>query len=287
MKPLTATASRGSTQNKAQSGKWPIVLSLLLFCGLGGFFVVRPQFAPPVATPQTTTTAIEPKQIRWQVVNSYPHDANAFTQGLVWHNGGFYEGTGLVGKSQLRRVEFPSGKVLRKKDLPKDVFGEGVAMVGDKLYQLTWQSNRGFIYDRESFKLLSEFSYASEGWGLTYDGKHLILSDGTSTLTFLDPQTMQPVRHLNVTANGNALKNLNELEWINGAILANVWQTDTIVKIDPATGMVTAYLDLSGLLPQRLRTGKEDVLNGFTSPANCGRASLKSKLRTARCDSSF
>jgi glutaminyl-peptide cyclotransferase len=197
------------------------------------------------------------------VLGSHPHDPEAFLQGLVWHDGGFYESTGLYGRSYLRRVAFPSGDVLQQVALPDEYFGEGLALVGDRLVQLTWRSKRGFVYDRVTFGLLGGFAYETEGWGLTYDGASLIMSDGSDVLTFLDPEGYQPVRTLPVTLDGRPLRALNELEWIEGEIWANVWQTDLIVRIDPATGRVTGVMDLTGLLPSDRRTGREDVLNGI------------------------
>ena len=228
-----------------------VVLGLVLVVGLFGSLMR--QSAPTLARP-----------VPYQVVNSYPHDPEAFLQGLVWHDGGFYESTGLEqGRSSLRRVEFPSGEVRRIIRLEPHLFGEGLALVGDRLIQLTWQNQRGFVYDRETFRRLGDFAYQGEGWGLTYDGRHLIMSNGTDTLTYLDPQTFQPARRLRVTLDGRPVTSLNELEFIEGEVWANVWQSDRVVRIDPATGQVTSYLDLTGLLRPELRTGAEDVLNGI------------------------
>ncbi|HVF92568.1 MAG TPA: glutaminyl-peptide cyclotransferase [Blastocatellia bacterium] len=202
-------------------------------------------------------------QASYEVVNSYPHDPTAFLQGLVWYDGVFYESTGLEGKSTLRRVEFPSGKVLKQVRLDPELFGEGLALVNDRLIQLTWTTGKGFVYDRESFNKLAEFTYDTEGWGLAYDGQNLILSDGSNVLTYLDPQTFKPVKKLSVTMNGRPARQLNELEFIEGEIWANVWQTDRILRIDPASGQVTSYLDLRDLLPPQMRRGGEDVLNGI------------------------
>lgn len=214
----------------------------------------------------------------YEVVATYPHDEEAFLQGLIWQDGGFYESTGQYGKSSLRRVEFPSGKVVKKVDLASDLFGEGLALVGDRLIQLTWTSNRGLVYDRESLKLVGEFSYKSEGWGLTYDGTNLIMSDGSSTLTFLDPQTFKPVRQLPVRLDGKPVYNLNELEFIEGEIWANVWQTDNILQIDPATGQVVSLLDLEGILKPSNKKGGEDVLNGIAYDAAQKRIFVCGKL---------
>jgi glutamine cyclotransferase len=211
------------------------------------------------------------------MVDSFPHDPDAFLQGLVWHEGGFYESTGLYGESTLRRVEFPSGRVLKKISLSPDMFGEGVALVGDHLVQLTWQAHRGFVYDRDTFRMIREFSYPTEGWGITFDGTNLIMSDGSNTLTYIDPQTYQPVKKLNVTMNDRPVMELNELEFIEGEIWSNVWQADTILRIDPQTGKVTSYLDMRGVLPREFRTGHEDVLNGIAYDAEHKRIFISGK----------
>jgi glutamine cyclotransferase len=213
----------------------------------------------------------------YEVVNSIPHDSRAFLQGLVWHNG-FFESTGQFGRSSLRRVEYPTGKVLQRVDLDAQYFGEGLAMVDNRLIQLTWQSHRGFVYDRDTFKLMREFSYDTEGWGLTYDGKSLILSDGTSILTFLDPENFNPTRKLSVKIDGGALRDLNELEYIDGEIWANIWHTDQIARIDPASGQVKSYLDLAGILPDGERSDPEAVLNGIAYDAQNKRIYVSGKL---------
>lgn len=210
------------------------------------------------------------KLVSHEVINSYPHDSRAFLQGLVFHDAGFYESTGQLGESTLRRVELATGRVIKKHDLPPDVFGEGVALVGDRLFQLTWQNKKGFVYDRETFRLLQEFRYDTEGWGLAFDGTNLILSDGTSDLTFFDPQTYKPVRKLRVTPDRQLLLglnepvlDLNELEFIEGEIWANIWHEDLILRIDPASGRVTSYLNLKELRPRETLNDDEAVLNGI------------------------
>lgn len=213
----------------------------------------------------------------YEVVASYPHDRDAFLQGLVWHDGGFYESTGLYGESSLRRVAFPSGEVLQRVDLPRELFGEGLALVGEKLVQLTWRSGLGLVYDRATFQQVGEFRYQTEGWGLTYDGAALILSDGSDVLTFLDPESYQPLRTVSVTLDGRPLRALNELEWIEGEVWANVWQTDLIVRIDPASGAVTSVLDLTGLLPASERSDRDDVLNGIAYDPETGRIFVSGK----------
>jgi len=259
-------------QTPAKKRQSPLTIAVIavLLLALVGFFGLS-MFSNGPKSPEVPSSnnpsATVAKKVEWEVVDSYPHDPDAFLQGLLWYENGFYEGTGLNGKSSLRHVEFPSGKVLKKIDLPQEYFGEGVALVNDHLIQLTWQSHKGFVYERESFKKIREFSYPTEGWGLTYDGKNLILSDGSSSLFFLDPETFQTVRKIDVTMNGAPLRELNELEYIDGEIWSNVWQTDKIVRINPTTGLVTSYLDMTGILTRQYRTGNENVLNGIAYDA--------------------
>jgi len=230
--------------------------------------------SPGAAAPVTES----PRALAWDVVRSGPHDPTAFLQGLVWHDGGFFESTGLAGRSTLRRVEWPSGRVVRRVSLPPDVFGEGLARVGDHLFQLTWRSGRAFVYDLATFRLVREFRYEGEGWGLAYDGRSLILSDGSSVLTFLDPARFTPTRRLPVTWNGRPVDRLNELEVVDGQVWANVWHTDLIVLIDPASGRVTSYLDLQGLRPVAARADAEAVLNGIAYDPATRRLFVSGKL---------
>lgn len=212
----------------------------------------------------TQTETLEQTPVwRYEVVERYPHDPAAFTQGLVWLDNIFYEGTGLYGRSSLRQVERETGAVIKQVNLPEQYFGEGITILGDQLYQLTWKSHVGFIYDKNSFEKLSEFNYPTEGWGITHDGERLIMSDGSATLYMWDPETLAEVGQIQVTDQGQPVVRLNELEYIDGQIYANVWQTDYIAIIDPATGNVNGWLDLSGILTPAERTGGEDVLNGI------------------------
>jgi glutaminyl-peptide cyclotransferase len=198
------------------------------------------------------------------VVHTYPHDPNAFTQGLVFVDGHLYESTGLRGRSSLRMVDLATGNVLQKHDLPQEYFGEGLTDWGSTLIQLTWNSHLAFVYDRFSFKVQRTFSYAGEGWGLTHDAAHLILSDGTPDLRFLDPNSFRVTRKLHVTdESGRGVENLNELEFIHDEIYANIWQTDEIVRISPQTGKVIARIDLSGIIDKRELHGEGAVLNGI------------------------
>lgn len=182
----------------------------------------------------------------YKVVNAYPHDPVAFTQGLLYHDGWLYEGTGLHGASSLRKVELHTGRVLERRDLPEKYFGEGIAICGNRIIQLTYQSNTGFIYDL-NLQPVGSFSYPTEGWGLTCDGSHLILSDGTAMLRWLDAKTFRIVRTVTVTDSGTPVTHLNELEYVNGEIFANIWKTDTLARISPDSGEVTGWIDLGRL----------------------------------------
>lgn len=277
----TLTRNKAVQKNPSQTAKLGLIaIAALLGLALVYFLLIRSDATAPAgpAGANQSTATTPAKQDAYEIVNDYPHDPQAFTQGLVWYDNGFYESTGLAGRSTLRRVEFPSGKVARSISLAPDLFAEGLALVGDRLSQLTWQSHRGFVYDRETFKLLREFSYNTEGWGLAYDGKNLVMSDGSSTLTFLNPETFQPGRRLIVTWNGRAQDQLNELEYIEGEIWANVWQTDWILRIDPETGRVKSFLDLKNLLSPQLRSGSEDVLNGIAYDPQTHRIFVTGKL---------
>jgi glutaminyl-peptide cyclotransferase len=201
----------------------------------------------------------------YTVVRSYPHDAAAFTQGLQYVDGFLYEGTGNHGASSLRKVKLETGEVLQKRDLPEQYFGEGIVVVKDEIVQLTYKTEIGFVYDRQTFAPKRTFRYQGEGWGLTDDGTNLIMSDGTDRLRVLDRSTMKELRRIPVTASGTPVKDLNELERVKDEILANIWMTDYIARID-RTGRVTGWIDLRGLLPPRERT-KADVLNGIAYDA--------------------
>jgi glutamine cyclotransferase len=200
----------------------------------------------------------------YKLIATYPHDPTAFTQGLVFADGQLYESTGLNGESSLRRVEISTGKVLQEIKVPEEYFAEGLALVGDELLQLTWQHQRGFAYDRKTFARKRTFAYTGEGWGIAYDAAGgLVMSNGSDTLTFLHPKTQAATRTLRVHDAGRPVPNLNELEWVDGEIWANVWMTDRIARISPSTGDVKAWVDLSALWPRSERQPPADVLNGI------------------------
>jgi len=211
------------------------------------------------------------------VLAKYPHDSAAFTQGLLYADGLFYESAGLYGQSTLRKVEPKTGAVLLEKRLDAQYFAEGLALLEGKLYQLTWKENTGFIYDPQDFRQLGTFSYPTEGWGLTTDGSSLILSDGSATLYFLDPQTLQTTRALQVNLDGAPLDRLNELEYIRGEIYANIWYTDLIARIDPTSGEVVGVIDCGSLRDGEGAPGPNDVLNGIAYDARGDRLYLTGK----------
>lgn len=214
------------------------------------------------------STAIEerPQEIHYtyRIINAFPHDPKAFTQGLIYHHGFIYESTGLYGRSSLRRARLEDGSILQKVSLPDHLFGEGISIWEDRIIQLTWRENIALVYDLETLSLVGEFVYDTEGWGLTHNEEFLIMSDGSSTLTFRDPTSFEPIKTITVTSKKGPVHRLNELEHIEGSIYANIWFEDTIARIDPKTGYVTAWINLSGLLDSV--DGYEDpvdVLNGI------------------------
>ena len=213
----------------------------------------------------------------YQVVHAFPHDQNAFTQGLQYVDGVLYEGTGLNGRSSIRKVKLETGEVLQKRDVPAQHFGEGITVWKSDLIELTWQSQVALVYDRDTFQERRTLPYAGEGWGLTHDGVNLIMSDGTDYLRFLDPTTLQVRRRVRVMAHESPLRNLNELEYVKGEVLANVWTTDYIARIAPETGRVLGYIDLSGLLSANERPS-DGVLNGIAYDAARDRLFVTGKL---------
>jgi len=227
--------------------------------------------ALPLVTPtKGADTAVSSAQVptyTYQIINTYPHDPNAFTQGLVFHRGVLYEGTGRNGYSSIRLTDLETGIVLHQRDLSAEYFGEGITIWQDRLIQLTWQSGVGFIYDLATFAPLGSFSYPGEGWGLTHDDQRLIMSDGTDVIRFLDLESLAENGRIQVHDQNGPVVRLNELEYINGEIWANIWQTNTIARISPQTGQVVGWIDLTGLLNPADLTQPADVLNGIAYDA--------------------
>lgn len=262
-----------------------IFLLLAISTACGGNTVVSNGNSPTNKPANKTMPATVPTYT-YEIVNTFPHDRKAFTQGLIVNNGTMYEGTG--GKrdrgdafaSSLRKVEIESGKVLQKYDMPPEFFGEGITMLNGKIYQLTWQEKTGFVYDAADFKLLKEFRYAGEGWGLTHDGTNLFMSDGTHVIRVVEPENFQTVRTIVVKdERGQPIMKLNELEYVKGEIWANVWETGFIARIDPASGNLLGRIDLNKLADQELRSSETaDVLNGIAYDEATDRIFVTGKL---------
>ncbi|HEX9922254.1 MAG TPA: glutaminyl-peptide cyclotransferase [Anaerolineae bacterium] len=214
----------------------------------------------------------------FRIINIYPHDSNAYTQGLIYQDDIFYEGTGLRGQSTLRKVEVETGQVFQLLRLADELFGEGITIFGDRIIQLTWQEHIGFVYDKNSFELQQEFTYPTEGWGLTHDGERLIMSDGTALLYFRDPANLTEIGRVEVFDENGPVILLNELEYINGEVFANIYRTDRIARIDPQTGRVLGWIDLTGLLTPEDRLQPVDVLNGIAYDAEADRLFVTGKL---------
>lgn len=215
-------------------------------------------------------SSVDESQVRYytfEVINSYPHDPDAFTQGLVFEGGFLYESTGLYGRSTVRKTDIGTGAVLASRKLDKSYFGEGLAIVEDRIFQLTWKEKTCFVYDKNSIILFKSFAYPGEGWGLAYDGKDLVMSDGTGVLRFIDPTTFKEARRVEVTEKGSQISLLNELEYLEGEIWANIWQKDQIARISPRTGRVTGWIDLKGLRNLAGVSNSEAVLNGIAYDA--------------------
>ena len=249
-------------------------------CRLFILLLATAPFVPMAVTAQEGTPVREiPPTFGYRVVTEYPHDRRAFTQGLAYVDGVLYEGTGLYGESTVRRVDLATGEVLQAVRLSKEYFGEGIAVLGDRIYQLTWENGVCIVLDRETFELQEAFTYQTEGWGLTTDGERLIMSDGTNRLFIRDPETFAELDTIDVFDGPRAISNLNELEIVEGEIWANVWQTDRIVRIDPETGHVTGWIDLSGLLSEKDRERHPvDVLNGIAYDPETDRLFVTGKL---------
>lgn len=214
----------------------------------------------------------------YRVVHTYPHDPAAFTQGLIYLNGLLYESTGLWGRSSVRAVALETGKVIHQQNVPQKFFAEGLTNWAGSLVQLTWQTHEGFVYNLFTFQQERTFQYDGEGWGLTQDGTHLIMSDGTPFLRIIDPKTFQEIKRIKVMDQGMPVENLNELEYIKGEVYANIWQTDRIACISASTGRVTGWIDLTGLLPPADKQAGADVLNGIAYDRAKNRLFVTGKL---------
>ena len=232
----------------------------------------------PIQTVAPSSTVDTIPVYTYRVVASYPHDRMAFTQGLVVEDAVLYEGTGLHGRSTLRRVELETGGILMVRALPANIFGEGITIQRDRIVQLTWQSNVGFVYSKDNFELLQEFYYPTEGWGITHDETRLIMSDGTSKLRFLDPETFEEIGEVEVLDDQGPVKNLNELEYVRGEIYANVWRTSRIARIDPQTGKVIGWIELKGILGSEDQSELISDLNGIAYDAKNDRLFVTGKL---------
>lgn len=216
--------------------------------------------------------------VPFDVIAQWPHDSQAYTQGLVWDDSVLLESTGLYGKSELRRVDLNTGRVLSFTALAANRFGEGIARVGSRLFQLTWESNVGYVYDADTFAPIDSFTYSGEGWGLATDGVSLIMSDGSDSLRYMSPETFVTERVVHVKHQGNPLRKLNELEFVNGEILANVYETDWLARIDPATGVVLQLVDFASLYPKGDRPYGTDVFNGIAKGPEPGTLLVTGKL---------
>jgi glutaminyl-peptide cyclotransferase len=262
------------------------VMLLVMILNFAGCRTVEspPPTSIPYSSPAASTSSSLPptsapvQRYTYRVINVYPHDTGAFTEGLVFDGGTLYEGTGRYGSSSLRKVDLATGAVIQSKNLASEYFGEGITVFKQNIIQLTWKSNLGFVYDKNSFEMIRQFSYPFEGWGITQDGQRLIMSDGTSTIHFLDPATFASIGVVEVVDEGIPVDQINELEYIRGTIYANVWQTEKILMIDPENGKVIGLIDLTGILLTQNYTGKADVLNGIAYDLESDRLFVTGKL---------
>ena len=222
--------------------------------------------------------ATQPPEYTFKIVRAFPHDTTAFTQGLAYRDGFLYEGTGLNGRSSLRKVRLETGEVVQRVDLAQEFFGEGITLLKNEVVQLTWLSHTGFVYNVSDFRLLRRFSYSGEGWGLTTNGREVFMSDGTPTIRVLDPNTLEKKRRFTVQDGRALIDRLNELEFVDGEIFANVWQSDRIARISPQSGKIVGWIDLKGLLSPIYRLESGAVLNGIAYDSNRKRLFVTGKL---------
>lgn len=270
---------------------------LLAGVGLTGFFALSPMNCFPEDLSKRTSSPLVQGQgmergkghrdksddlqaqlHEWKIVRVYPHDPTAFTQGLVFSEGRLFESTGIRAKSTLREVELETGRILKSRSLDPECFGEGLTLWEDRLIQLTWQSGTGLVWNKDMFHLEKVFHYEGEGWGITHNGQHLIMSDGSATLRFLDPKTFEKARSVVVRDRGESVEQLNELEWINGEIVANIWGQDRIARISPASGQVLGWIDLSALRNALGPVQGPDALNGIAYDPERDRIFITGKL---------
>jgi glutaminyl-peptide cyclotransferase len=269
---MSKRSSPRAQKTQAQPARKPfpwLGLGILVVIIVAGVLLMQARNRPAPA-PVAAQAASPASSIRWygyDIVRTYPHDRKAFTQGLLYRDGFLYESTGLNGSSSLRQVELETGTVVRQVPVDREYFAEGLADTGSRLVQLTWQSGLGFLYDRPTFTQTGTFKYTGEGWGLTMHGNRLLMSDGSSTLRWLDPATLAQTGTLPVRESGGTVEGLNELESVKGEVFANVWQTDSIVIISPESGQVTGRINLRGLLSAEDMTQQVDVLNGIAYDA--------------------
>jgi glutamine cyclotransferase len=247
---------------------WILAASLIALIVAGSIIAYVAFNQKTLSNPETSYT--------YDVVNAYPHDINAFTEGLVYDNGFLYESTGLNGNSTLRKVELATGRTLQLYSLPEQYFGEGITIFGDRIIQITWQSQKGFVYDKDSFDMVEEFSYPGEGWGITHDDNRLIMSNGSAILSFLDPATFKIVGTVQVNDGNTPVTNLNELEYINGDVYANVWHQERVAIINVQTGQIKGWINLAGLYDLS-KVDPENVLNGIAYDADGSRLFVTGK----------
>lgn len=248
-----STKRLNSSSNITSQLKHSVLFAVVMICCING--------SMQGCNGQTVSTS------NVRIVKSYVHDAKAFTQGLIVDQGRLLEGTGRNGESELRLVELDTGKVLDRKILDRRVFGEGIAVANGELFQISWRNKIAFIYDAKTLEYKRRARYSGEGWGLTFDGKHLIMSDGSSVLRFYDPETFKLAKRVSVLQDRRRVSDLNELEFVEGEVWANIWHTDHIARIDPESGQVTGWIDISNLKPSTLRYNREAVANGIAYDA--------------------
>jgi glutamine cyclotransferase len=278
---MARTPTRSPTVNRGPSRRTFLTIATLAVAATATLVLVyRPAGTPssPAAGAAERAETPAPARLSFTVVNTYPHDPEAFTQGLIYRDGYLFESTGLNGRSSLRKVELETGRVVQHRDVDQQYFAEGLVDWGSRLIQLTWQSNVGFVYALDTFEPIRTFSYQGEGWGLARDDRRIIMSDGTSTLRFLDPETLAETGRLQVTERGLPVSYVNELEMVRGELFANVWQTDEVIVIAPETGHVTARIDFSPLRARLDHTQPIDVFNGIAWDDAGGRLFVTGKL---------